>query len=258
MPDRQTARGARSFEAIPAVDLRGGRCVRLREGDFAAETAYGDDPVAMAERWAAEGATRLHVVDLDGAARGARAHGSVIAAICRALAIPVQVGGGLRDIDAIASVLDAGADRAILGTAAAANPELVGKACRNHPGRIAIGLDLRDGRVAIDGWTRESEVDPLQIARDAEAAGAVAIVFTDIRRDGTGKGPSLESTIAFAAGTRVPVIVSGGVSSCDDVARARAAFDSGANLAGIIVGRALYEGRVALPDAISAARGVVQ
>jgi phosphoribosylformimino-5-aminoimidazole carboxamide ribotide isomerase len=245
----------RSFQAIPAIDLRGGRCVRLREGDFAAETAYGDDPVAMAERWAAEGATRLHVVDLDGAARGARAHGSVIAAICGKLTIAVQVGGGLRDLDAIASVLDAGAERAILGTAAAADPELVEAACGRHPGRIAIGIDLRDGRVAVDGWTRESGVDPLAIARQAEQAGAAAIILTDVRRDGTGRGPSLDATVAFAAAHRVPVIVSGGVSSLDDVIRARAAFDGGANLAGIIIGRALYEGRVSLRQALAAAAG---
>src|SRR5215470_11353133 len=128
-----TEPAVRSFQAIPAIDLRGGRCVRLREGDFAAETAYGDDPVAMAERWAGEGATRLHVVDLDGAARGARAQGSLIARICAALAIPVQVGGGLRDLDALASVLDAGAERAILGTAAAADPELLQAAGTRWP-----------------------------------------------------------------------------------------------------------------------------
>lgn len=245
----------RSFQAIPAIDLRGGRCVRLLEGDFAAETTYGDDPVAMAERWAGEGAARLHVVDLDGAARGARAHGSVIAAICRKLSIAVQVGGGLRDLDAIASVLDAGAERAILGTAAAADPSLLEAACGRHPGRIAIGIDLRDGRVAVDGWMRESDVEPLAIAQRGEAAGAVAIVLTDIRRDGTGRGPSLDATVGFAAAQRVPVIVSGGVSSLEDVVQARAAFDAGANLAGIIIGRALYEGRVSLRRAVAVAAG---
>ncbi|HZR81192.1 MAG TPA: 1-(5-phosphoribosyl)-5-[(5-phosphoribosylamino)methylideneamino]imidazole-4-carboxamide isomerase [Candidatus Binatia bacterium] len=245
----------RSFEAIPAIDLRGGRCVRLVQGDFAAETAYGDDPVAMAERWAGEGATRLHVVDLDGAARGARAQGSLIARICAALAIPVQVGGGLRDLDALASVLDAGAERAILGTAAALDPTIAERACARWPGRIAVGIDLRDGRVAIEGWLRDAAAGADEVAARADAAGAAAIVLTDVRRDGTGVGANLDATVDFAARHPTPVIVSGGVGSVDDVRRARAAFDRGANLAGVIVGRALYEGRVRLADAVAAAAG---
>jgi phosphoribosylformimino-5-aminoimidazole carboxamide ribotide isomerase len=245
----------RVFEAIPAIDLRGGRCVRLLQGDFAAETTYGDDPVAMALRWAGEGATRLHLVDLDGAARGESAHASAIAKVCRVLRIPVQVGGGLRDLQAIESVIEAGADRAILGTAAAANPALLGDACARFPGRIAVGIDLRDGKVAVDGWLRESGVAANEIALRAEDAGAAAIVLTDIRRDGTGAGANLASTVAFAAATRVPVIVSGGVASLGDVAQARAAFDAGANLAGVIIGRALYEGHVKLTEAVAAARG---
>lgn len=245
----------RRFDVIPAIDLRGGRCVRLLQGDFAAETQYGDDPVAMARRWEGEGAQRLHVVDLDGAARGARAHGSVIAAICAALSIPVEVGGGLRDLDAIASVLDAGAAWAILGTAAASDPALLDEACRRHPGRIAVGIDQRDGRVAVDGWLGHSEVGAVEIARRAERAGAAAIVFTDIRRDGTGLGANLEATLDFARAHAVPVIVSGGVARLEDVRAARAAFDAGANLRGVIVGRALYEGAVKLPEAVAAAAG---
>jgi phosphoribosylformimino-5-aminoimidazole carboxamide ribotide isomerase len=245
----------RRFDVIPAIDLRDGRCVRLLQGDFAAETRYGDDPVAMARRWQDEGARRLHVVDLDGAASGARRHGSVIAAICAALAIPVQVGGGLRDLDAIASVLDAGAEWAILGTAAAADPALLEAACARHPGRIAVGIDQRDGRVAVDGWLADSEVGALAIARRAEQAGAAAIVFTDIRRDGTGHGANLDATLAFARAHTVPVVVSGGVARVEDVRAARAAFDAGANLRGVIVGRALYEGHVRLADALAAAHG---
>jgi phosphoribosylformimino-5-aminoimidazole carboxamide ribotide isomerase len=246
---------ARRFEAIPAIDLRGGRCVRLRQGDFAAETAYGDDPVAMARRWEGEGATRLHVVDLDGAARGTRAHGSVIAAICGALSIPVEVGGGLRDLAAIASVLDAGAEWAILGTAAANDPDLLDGACARWPGRVAVGVDLRDGRVAVEGWLRDAPAGADDVAARAQRAGAAAIVFTDIRRDGTGAGANLDATVEFAARHAVPVIVSGGVATCEDVRRARAAFDAGANLRGVIIGRALYEGRIRLGDAIRAARG---
>lgn len=245
----------RTFDVIPAIDLRGGRCVRLLQGDFAAETQYGDDPVAMAQRWAGEGARRLHVVDLDGAARGSRAHGSVIGAICAALSIPVQVGGGLRDLDAIASVLDAGAEWAILGTAAAANPDVLDAACARFPGRIAVGIDQRDGKVAVDGWLGDSAATALEIAHRAERAGAAAIVFTDIRRDGTGLGANLEATLAFARAHTVPVVVSGGVARLEDVRAARAAFDAGENLRGVIVGRALYENAVRLPDAIAAAAG---
>ena len=239
----------RCFDVIPAIDLRGGRCVRLRQGDFGAETRYGDDPVAMAKRWESEGGSRLHVVDLDGAARGTRAHGSVIAEICAALRIPVQVGGGLRDLDAIASVLDAGADRAILGTAAVADPDLLDRACDRHPGRIAVGIDQRDGRVAVSGWLEDGAKDALEVARRAEQAGAVAIVFTDIRRDGTGAGADVDATIALARAQAVPVIVSGGVHDLGDVRRARAAFDAGENVAGVIIGRALYEGTLRLAAA---------
>lgn len=245
----------RRFEVIPAIDLRGGRCVRLTQGEFAAEKSYGDDPVAMAQRWAGQGASRLHVVDLDGAARGVRAHGSVIASICRALEIPVQVGGGLRDLAAIAGVLEAGAERAILGTIAATGPELLTLAGARFPGRIAVGIDLRDGQVAVEGWVKESVVTAAEIARRAAEAGCAAIILTDIRRDGTGRGANLDATLEFAAASKVPVIVSGGVSTLDELKRTRSAFDAGANLAGVIIGRALYEGQVRLPEAIAAASG---
>ena len=243
------------FEVIPAIDLRGGRCVRLLQGDFDAETTYGDDPVAMAKRWESEGGQRLHVVDLDGAARGQRAHGSVIAEICAALSIPVQVGGGLRDLDAVASVLDAGADRAILGTAAVSHPTLVEEACKRYPGRIVVGIDQRDGKVATAGWVDEAATTPLDVARRGDAAGAAAIVFTDIRRDGTGDGANLDATVAFASGHGVPVIVSGGVATVEDVRLARAAFDGGANLSGVIIGRALYESAIDLGEAVRIGAG---
>lgn len=245
----------KKFEVIPAIDLRGGRCVRLLQGDFDAETTYGDDPVAMARRWASEGGQRLHVVDLDGAARGERAHGSVIAEICAAIDIPVQVGGGLRDLDAIASVLDAGADRAILGTVAVSQPELVERACARFPGHVAVGIDQRDGKVATGGWLDEAAATPVAVARHADRAGASAIVFTDIRRDGTGQGANLEATVAFAAAHGVPVIVSGGVATIEDVRAARAAFDGGANLGGVIIGRALYENEIDLAEAVRVGKG---
>ena len=249
---------ARSFEAIPAIDLRGGRCVRLVQGDFAAEKVYGDDPVAMARRWESEGATRLHVVDLDGAARGERSHGSVIAAICSALRIPVQVGGGLRDGDAIARVLEAGAERAILGTAAARDPAVLEDACARWPGRIAVGIDERDGKVAVEGWLEDAEITSARVAESAARAGAAAIVYTDIRRDGTGQGANLDATVAFAMATTVPVIVSGGVAPRADVRRARAPSDAGANLSGVIIGRALYEGAFRLPVAVALASGAAR
>ncbi|MFP6665077.1 MAG: 1-(5-phosphoribosyl)-5-[(5-phosphoribosylamino)methylideneamino]imidazole-4-carboxamide isomerase [Deltaproteobacteria bacterium] len=245
----------RSFEVLPAIDLRGGRCVRLTKGDFAREKQYGDDPVAMAQRWEAAGGARLHVVDLDGAASGSRQHGSVIGAICKALSIPVQVGGGLRDLDAIASVLDAGADRAILGTAAARDPELVATACARWPGHIAVGIDERAGKVATEGWLEEETVTSVEVAKVAEHAGATAIIYTDISRDGTGEGASIDGTMAFAAQHAVPVIVSGGVATVEDVRLSRAAFDAGANLCGIIIGRALYEGHIDLAEAVRIAAG---
>jgi len=245
----------RTFEVLPAIDLRGGKCVRLTRGDFAREKQYGDDPVAMAQRWEAEGGSRLHVVDLDGAARGSRQHGSVIGDICRALSIPVQVGGGLRDLDSIASVLDAGADRAILGTAAARDPELVEAACARWPGHVAVGIDERAGKVATEGWLEEEKVTSLEVAQSAERAGAAAIIYTDISRDGTGEGASIDGTVSFAGGHGVPVIVSGGVATVEDVRLARAAFDAGANLCGVIIGRALYEGHIDLAEAARVATG---
>ncbi len=238
-----------AFEVIPAIDLRGGRCVRLRQGDFAAETRYGGDPVEVARRWQEEGGSRLHVVDLDGAAQGRPANAKLIARICSALSIPVQVGGGLRDLGAIAAVLEAGAERAILGTAAAADPGFLDAACARHPGRIAVAIDRRSGRVAVRGWREESEVSAEALARRAERAGAAAIVLTEIRRDGTGIGAAVDETAAFARALAVPVIVSGGVGSLEDVRRAREAFDAGANLGGVIIGRALYEGALRLADA---------
>ena len=244
----------RRFEIIPAIDLRGGKCVRLTQGDFDAQTTYGDDPVAMARKWEEQGGSRLHVVDLDGAARGSRAHGSVISEICAALSIPVEVGGGLRDLAAIESVLEAGADRAILGTAAVENPELVREANERFPGHIAVGIDQRDGKVAISGWLEDRDVDAVALARQAQKGGASAIVFTDIRRDGTGKGANLDATVEFAAGHGVPVIVSGGVATIADIEAARAAFDEGANLCGVIIGRALYEGHIDLAEAARFAR----
>ena len=235
----------------PAIDLRGGRCVRLMEGDFERETVYGDDPVAVARRWAAEGAHWLHVVDLDGARAGRPTQLAIVRAICAAVAIPVQVGGGLRTANAVAEVLDAGAERAVVGTIAARDPALCASLCRRHAGRIAVGIDARDGRVRGAGWTEDEGVDAVDLAAQAAAAGAAAVVYTDIGRDGTERGPDLAGTRAVARAAGIPVIASGGVGAADDVRAVAALAADG--VAGVIVGRALYTGAVRLADAMTAA-----
>jgi phosphoribosylformimino-5-aminoimidazole carboxamide ribotide isomerase len=237
----------------PAIDLRGGRCVRLVEGDFARETVYGDDPVAMARRWQDAGARWLHVVDLDGARAGAPLQADAIARICAAVGMRVQVGGGLRDEDAVRAVLDAGAARAIVGTVAVRDPALCARLCAAFPGRIVVGIDARDGVVRVSGWEEGSSVAATALAAAVAAAGAAAIVYTDIRRDGTGRGPNVEETAAVARAAGIPVIASGGVGSLDDV-RAVAAR-AGDGIEGVIVGRALYTGAVDLRDALAVAEG---
>ncbi|HZP42597.1 MAG TPA: 1-(5-phosphoribosyl)-5-[(5-phosphoribosylamino)methylideneamino]imidazole-4-carboxamide isomerase [Candidatus Binatia bacterium] len=236
---------------FPAIDLRGGRCVRLTEGSFERETVYGDDPVAMARRWEAAGARWLHVVDLDGARAGRPVQAALVAAICRAVRIPVQVGGGLRDAAAVAAVLEAGAARAVVGTIAVGDPARCAAICRAHAGRVAIGLDARDGRLRTAGWTEASAVEARAAAAAAAAMGAAAVIYTDIGRDGTQRGPDVEGTRAVARAAGIPVIASGGVGSVDDV-RALAALASD-GVAGVIVGRALYTGAVDLPAALAAA-----
>ena len=235
----------------PAIDLRGGRCVRLVQGAFDRETVFGDDPVAMARRWQAEGARWLHVVDLDGARAGRPVQADLVAAICAAVAIPVQVGGGLRDGEAVARVLAGGAARAVLGTVAVRQPAVAAAICTAHPGRVAVGLDARDGRVRVSGWTEDAGAEPAAVAARMAALGAAAIIYTDIGRDGTEQGPDIAGTRAVARAAGIPVIASGGVGSVDHV-RAVAQL-AGDGVTGVIVGRALYSGAVALPDARRAA-----
>jgi len=235
----------------PAIDLRGGRCVRLTEGDFARETVYGDDPVAMARRWETAGARWLHVVDLDGARAGGSVQSEIVGRICRAVAIPVQVGGGLRDAAAVRTVLDAGAARAILGTVAVRDPALCAEICRTFAGRIAVGIDARDGLVRVAGWEEGSAVHATELAREVAARGAAAIIYTDISRDGTEWGPNLEDTRTVARAAGIPVIASGGVGALAHVAAAAALAGDG--VAGVIVGRALYTGAVTLEDALRVA-----
>lgn len=234
---------------IPAIDLQGGRCVRLVEGRADTATVFGDDPVAVARRWAAGGAARLHVVDLDGAFAGAPRHAALIQAIVEAVpAVPVEVGGGLRDLATVETVLATGARWAVLGTAAALVPALLEGACVRWPGRVVVGVDAVDGRVAIRGWTEVLPLSALELAARAAAVGAAAVIYTDVRRDGTGRGPNLEATAALAAATPLPVIASGGIGGVNDLVRLAAI----PNVAGAVVGRALYTGAVDLRAAMAA------
>jgi phosphoribosylformimino-5-aminoimidazole carboxamide ribotide isomerase len=236
---------------FPAIDLRGGRCVRLRQGAFDQETVYGDDPVAVARGFEKAGARWIHLVDLDGARAGHPVQADLVAAICGAVGIPVQVGGGLRDAAAVEAVLSAGAARAVVGTVAVQDPELARRLCRAHPDRIAIGLDARDGRLRVAGWIEGSDLGPAGLAARAAEIGAAAVIYTDIGRDGTEIGPDLDGTRTVARAAGVPVIASGGIGTLDHVRAVAALAADG--VAGVIIGRALYTGAVRLADALAAA-----
>jgi phosphoribosylformimino-5-aminoimidazole carboxamide ribotide isomerase len=237
---------------LPAIDLKGGKCVRLMRGDMNAETVYGDDPVAMGRRWVEEGGEYLHVVDLDGAISGAPVNTEAIAALCRALPIPIEVGGGIRTVERAKALIDLGADRVIFGTAALSNADVVRRACEMFGGRVAVGIDARDGMVAVQGWTETSRMPAVDLARDVEAMGAARVIYTDISRDGTQQGVNVEATAKIAAAVGIPVTASGGVGSLDDIIALRPYEADG--LDSVIVGRALYTGAVKLAEAIAAAR----
>ncbi|HEY5725506.1 MAG TPA: 1-(5-phosphoribosyl)-5-[(5-phosphoribosylamino)methylideneamino]imidazole-4-carboxamide isomerase [Methylomirabilota bacterium] len=236
-----------AFTLIPAIDVRGGRCVRLLQGRLEDETVFSEDPVATARGWQAQGAPRLHVVDLDGAFGGHPAQAAIIGAIIAALRIPVQVGGGLRDAGAVQRVLDAGARWAVVGTRAALDPVFLGDICGAFPDRIIVSVDAADGKVAVDGWKRVLELEATALARDAAAAGAAAVLYTDIARDGTQGGPNIWSTEAVARAAGIPLLASGGVGSLDDI-RQLATIPG---VEGAIVGRALYSGAVDLRRALA-------
>ncbi len=243
-----------SFEVIPAIDLVGGRVVRLHQGDFSQETVYHDDPVALATHFRARGATRLHVVDLDGARVGQPVQAALIARLA-ATGLKVQAGGGLRTLDALAALLDdAGVDRVILGTVALRSPELVHAAAAQWPGRVVVGVDARDGRVAVSGWLEATEVSPLELARAFKDAGVAAALYTDISRDGTGAGPDVAGTAALARASGLPIIASGGVGSLDDLRRLRARSADG--IAGVVVGRAILSGVIPLEAALAESSSV--
>lgn len=232
---------------IPAVDVRVGKCVRLRQGRFDAETVFSDDPVAVALRWAELGAPRLHVVDLDGAQAGAPKQTALIREIARSVGVPLQVGGGLRSDEAIEEVLAAGGAWVVLGSRAALEPDFLARVCARFPGRIIVAVDALEGRVAVEGWTRTLDLRAEEVARKAARAGAGAILYTDIARDGTEAGPNLGHTEAVALAAGIPVLASGGVGRLEDLKRLARIKD----VAGAVVGRALYTGAVDLKQAIA-------
>lgn len=236
---------------VPAIDLKGGKCVRLLRGDMDAETVYGDDPVSVGQRWVAEGGAYLHVVDLDGAVSGSSVNHPFIASLCAALNVPIEVGGGIRSVARAAELVEAGVDRVILGTVALTEPEVLRECCRRLPGRVAVGIDARDGKVAVKGWTETSNTDAITLARRCQDAGACRIIYTDIARDGTQEGVNVEATAAAASALSIPVTASGGVGSLRDIEVLRLRQDTGIDA--VIVGRALYTGAVRLGEAIAAA-----
>ena len=234
----------------PAIDLKGGACVRLLRGDMERATTYAEDPAAQARAFEAAGCEWLHVVDLDGAFAGRPENAEAVRAILAAVGVPVQLGGGIRNRAGVEGWLEAGVARVILGTVAVEDPGLVREAARAHPGRVAVGLDARGGRVATRGWAEATELEALDLARRFEDAGIAAIVHTDIERDGAMGGPNVAATEAIARAVSVPVIASGGVSSLADLARLKG---TGA-IAGVIAGRALYDGAVSLGEALALLR----
>lgn len=233
----------------PAIDLRGGKCVRLQQGDYQRETIFADDPVEMALRWREAGAEVLHLVDLDGARDGLAVNAPVVEAIVQAVGLPCQLGGGIRDEAAIQRWLDSGITRLVVGTRALKEPEWFREMCRRYPGHLVLGLDAQNGRVATDGWLEVSEVDAVAMAQSFAGEPLAAIVYTDIARDGMLQGPNFAALQHMVAQVNAPIVASGGVTSVADV-RQLATLD----VEGCIIGRALYEGRLTLPEALEAAR----
>ncbi len=237
----------------PAIDLKDGDCVRLLRGEMTAATVFNNDPAAQARSFQDAGCRWLHLVDLNGAIEGRPVNGEAVAAILAALSIPVQLGGGIRDEATALAWLEAGVTRVIIGTLALRQPDLVADLCRRHPGRIAIGIDGRDGRVAVEGWVEQSDRPVIDLARHFEGAGAGAIIYTDIDRDGAMQGHNVAATAALADGLTTPVIASGGVTDLDDLRALRAA--SGRGIEGVIVGRALYDGAIDAAAALALLAG---
>ncbi len=239
------------MDIFPAIDLLGGQCVRLYQGNYDQSEVFDENPVAVAQKWQEQGATKLHLVDLDGAKSGQPENLAVISQIVKAVgSMSIQVGGGLRQGDTIKALLDLGVERAIVGTMAIEQPQLVQTLCQQYPGQIVIGMDARNGQIATRGWLETSQIEATKLAQQMAAWGAAAIIYTDIQRDGTLVGPNLESLQAVAAATTVPVIASGGVGCLRDLLNLLGLEAAG--VTGVIVGKALYTGAVTLTDALQA------
>ncbi len=234
---------------FPAIDLKQGQAVRLRRGEMASATVFNEDPVAQAEAFVAAGFRWLHVVDLDGAFAGRSENRETVEAILAAVEVPMQLGGGIRDLAGIEGWLVAGLRRVILGTSAVKDPDLVRAACKAFPGRVAVGLDARAGKVAVEGWAQASEVQALDLAQKFEDAGVAAIIYTDIDRDGMLAGLNVEATVALSRAVSIPVIASGGLAGIEDLRRLMAAGEPG--IEGAICGRALYDGRLDAAEALA-------
>lgn len=235
---------------IPAIDLKDGRCVRLYQGDMDKETVFYESPLDAARHWVEQGATLLHVVDLNGAMEGHPVHKTEVAAICTALDVSVELGGGLRTIKAIEEALATGIHRVVVGTAAYENRELLRSVCEKWPGKVIVGIDAREGRVALRGWKQDTSMDGVELAKRCEEDGASRIIYTDISRDGTQSGVGIEETRRLARAVKIPVIASGGVAALEDLHRLKEI--EGEGVEGVIVGRALYTGAFTLREAIEA------
>lgn len=238
---------------LPAIDLKDGKCVRLKQGDMNQATVFGNDPAERAKSFAEQGAEWIHIVDLDGAFAGKPVNTRPVEDILKSVDVKIELGGGIRTPDAIERWLDKGVTRVILGTAALRDPEFVKSACRLFPDRVAVGIDAKDGFVAVEGWAETSAVTAVDLAREFESAGVCAIIYTDIARDGVLTGPNLPATVALAKSVSIPVIVSGGVSSLDDIRNCKAREND--NIAGVIAGRAIYDGRFTVAQAIQTLKG---
>jgi phosphoribosylformimino-5-aminoimidazole carboxamide ribotide isomerase len=238
---------------IPAIDLKEGKCVRLEQGLMERDTVFNDNPGAQARAWQEQGAELLHIVDLDGAFAGQPKNRAAIEAIVCSVSIPTQLGGGIRDLTTIEAYLTLGIGRVIIGTAAQRNPELVREACEKFPGRIIVGIDAKNGMVAVQGWAEVTGITAVELARKFEGFGVAAIIYTDISRDGMLKGPNIEATRQLAEAITIPVIASGGLSTLKDIENLKAIESSG--VTGVITGKAIYSGAINLAEAIRVGRG---